>query len=84
MSTLHDGVDIEQNEKRKPSTVIDYNKTKFGVDVVDQMARTYTCKVAGRRWPVQVGNAYAHVYADYLVTAILCHIYKSICFLSVL
>ncbi len=53
LSTLHDGAEIE-GEKKKPTTVLDYNSTKYGVDVVDQMARQYTCKVASRRWPVQV------------------------------
>ena len=41
-------------DKRKPSTVTDYNQTKYGVDIVDQMARIYTCKLSSRRWPVQV------------------------------
>ena len=43
--------------KCKPSTVTDYNQSKYGVDVVDQMARNYTCKLPSRRWPVQVGTS---------------------------
>ena len=31
-----------------------YNKTKFGVDVMDQMARKYSTKSSSRRWPLQV------------------------------
>lgn len=53
LSTLHTSVECT-GEKRKPSTVVDYNNTKYGVDVVDQMARIYSCKLSSRRWPVQV------------------------------
>lgn len=53
LSTLHQSVEYE-GIKKKPTTIIDYNKTKFGVDVVDQMTRLYTCKLASRRWPLQV------------------------------
>ena len=31
-----------------------YNKTKCGVDILDQMARRYSTRVAARRWPVHV------------------------------
>ena len=31
-----------------------YNKTKFGVDVTDQMARKYSVKSGSRTWPLQV------------------------------
>ena len=31
-----------------------YNATKYGVDVLDQMARKYSMKAGSRRWPVQV------------------------------
>ena len=44
------GVDV----KKIPETVAFYNSTKFGVDVIDQMARKYTVKAGSRRWPVQV------------------------------
>lgn len=53
-STLHSTVNIDNNEKKKPETVQFYNSTKFGVDVVDQMARKYSVKSSSRRWPVQV------------------------------
>ena len=54
LSTYHDSVHLDNTEKRKPSTIISYNQTKFGVDVVDQMTRKYTVKAPTRRWPVQV------------------------------
>lgn len=31
-----------------------YNETKGGVDTIDQMIGTYTCRMATRRWPVAV------------------------------
>ena len=55
LSTMHTGITIEsQLPKKKPSSVIDYNKTKCGVDIMDQMARKYSVKTATRRWPVAV------------------------------
>ena len=64
LSSLHETVSFE-GAKRKPTTVIDYNHTKYGVDIIDAMARLYTTKVSSRRWPVQVivcGNVYVQIY----------------------
>ena len=54
MSTLHPSITIGDDGKKKPETVQFYNNTKYGVDVLDQMAREYTVKAASRRWPVHV------------------------------
>ena len=56
LSTFHPGVAVssENNPKKKPETVLFCNKTKAGVDVVDQITRKYSVKVASRRWPVHV------------------------------
>jgi hypothetical protein len=54
MSTLHPTVSIGNDEKKLPETVQFYNNTKYGVDIVDQMARKYSVKAGGRRWPVHV------------------------------
>ena len=56
MSTLHPDVEIpfDNNPKKKPETVLFYNKTKAGVDVIDQMARKYSVRAASRRWPIHV------------------------------
>lgn len=53
LSTLHYtcGVD-EQSEKRKPFAILDYNANKSGVDTMDQMLGTYTCKRSTKRWPL--------------------------------
>ena len=64
LSSLHETVSFE-GAKRKPTTVIDYNHTKYGVDTVDAMVRLYTTKVSSRRWPVQVivcGIVYVQIY----------------------
>ena len=56
MSTLHFDVEIpsDNNSKKKPETVLFYNKTKAGLDVIDQMTRKYFVKAASRRWPIHV------------------------------
>ena len=41
------------NEKSKLETLKFYNFTKFGVDVLHQIARKYTVNAASRMWPVQ-------------------------------
>ena len=56
LSTLHPYVAVssENNPKKKPKTVLFYNKTKVGVKVVDQMTRKYSVKAASRKWLVHV------------------------------
>ncbi|KAL1251031.1 hypothetical protein QQF64_018827 [Cirrhinus molitorella] len=54
LSTQHQHVAISIDNKRKPETVTYYNRTKVGVDVLDQMARQYSVKGGTRRWPVAV------------------------------
>ena len=56
LSTLHPdaAVSSENNPKKKPETVLFYNKAKAGVDVVDQMTRKYYVKAASQQWPIHV------------------------------
>ena len=54
LSTKHTDVQVEDNYKRVPETITFYNRTKFGVDVVDQMARKYNVKAGNLEWPLQV------------------------------
>ena len=54
LSTMHATVDTGDDRKPKPKIVKFYNSTKFGVDVLDQIARKYTVNAASRRWPVQL------------------------------
>ena len=50
---MHATVDTSDDRKSKPETIKFYNSTKFGTDVLDQLARKYTENVASRRWPAQ-------------------------------
>ncbi|KAJ4936484.1 hypothetical protein JOQ06_003008 [Pogonophryne albipinna] len=53
LSTMHDDTAVDdQSVKRKPEVIQYYNHTKSGVDTMDQMVRTYTCKRRTRRWPM--------------------------------
>ena len=52
LSTKHTGVRIKDNYKRVPETIAFYNKTKYGVDIVDQMARKYSVKAGSFQWPL--------------------------------
>jgi hypothetical protein len=54
LSSKHKAVKVEKVGKCLPETVLFYNKTKYGVDMIDQMARKYSVKSKSRRWPVQV------------------------------
>ena len=56
MSMLHPDVENPsyKNPKKKPETVVFYNKIKSGVDITDQMARKYSVKAGSRRWPIHV------------------------------
>lgn len=54
LSTKHKNIKLDNSCKKLSETVAFYNKTKFGVDVTDQMARKYSVKSGSRRWPLQV------------------------------
>jgi len=55
LSTMHPSVSIDvQHSKKLPETISMYNRTKVGVDVLDQMSRYFTCKSGTRRWPMAV------------------------------
>jgi hypothetical protein len=54
LSSLHFSVTVENVGKKVPETIKFYNATKYGVDVLDQMAKKYSVKAGSRRWPVQV------------------------------
>lgn len=52
LSTMHHDASINDDAKRKPEIISHYNKTKGGVDIMDQMVSTYTCKRQSKRWPM--------------------------------
>ena len=49
---MYEDIKISDNAKKTPEAVSCYNETKYGVDVVDQMAKKYTVRSSTRRWPV--------------------------------
>lgn len=54
ISSKHKSIEIEKSHKRIPETIRFHNGTKFGVDVVDQMARKDSVKSKSCRRPLQV------------------------------
>ncbi|XP_054713571.1 piggyBac transposable element-derived protein 4-like [Uloborus diversus] len=56
LSTMHndDTIDEDSAEKKKPEIITFYNMTKCAVDVVDQMAASYTTARITNRWPMVV------------------------------
>ncbi|XP_061089207.1 piggyBac transposable element-derived protein 4-like [Conger conger] len=54
LSTLHTDADVRGCEDRKPAIVIDYNHNKGGVDNLEKVTRTYSCKKATARWPLAI------------------------------
>ncbi len=50
LSTKHHEARVD-GQSGKPLPILFYNETKCGVDVFDQLVRTYTCKRTTRRWP---------------------------------
>ena len=52
LSTLHTDATIADNQKKTPETVNCYIETKYGVDIVNQMACKHIVRTITRRWPV--------------------------------
>ena len=53
-STLHQSITVADNAKKTPESVKAYNDSKYGVDIVDQVARKYTVRTSTRRWPIHL------------------------------
>lgn len=56
LSTLHhdDNIDVESGDLMKPEIITFYNRTKIGVDLVDQLIQNYDVSRSTRRWPLVV------------------------------
>ncbi|KAL2095507.1 hypothetical protein ACEWY4_010226 [Coilia grayii] len=53
LSTMHDDKAVDDSsQKKKPEVIQYYNKTKGGVDTMDQMVGNYSCQRRTRRWPM--------------------------------
>jgi len=53
-SQHHDGVVHNERADRKPEIILEYNRTKGGVDCVDQQVAEFTCVRPAKRWPLKV------------------------------
>jgi Transposase IS4 len=54
LSTMYSTGETDSTDKCKPEIITFYNKTKSGVDNLDQMVSNYSCKRATRRWPFAI------------------------------
>ncbi|CAF1291691.1 unnamed protein product [Rotaria sordida] len=52
LSSLHHDQTIADEKKKKPEIILYHNNTKGGVDRMDQMVQTYSCKRKTKRWPM--------------------------------
>jgi hypothetical protein len=53
LSTLHNEYKVEESDKqKKPDIIKFYNETKGGVDGLDQIVQTYSCRRKTRRLPL--------------------------------
>lgn len=53
LATIDDKGEIDE-ATNKPNIILDYNRTKGGVDTVDQMCTTYTTQRNTNRWPLAI------------------------------
>ena len=54
LSTLHTEADVSDRSDGKPAIVLDYNRNKGGVDNLDKVIGTYSCRRKTARWPLAV------------------------------
>ncbi|KAE8278148.1 hypothetical protein D5F01_LYC23788 [Larimichthys crocea] len=52
LSTKHRDPGISDDTKRKPTVIQDYNRCKGGVDNLDKVVGTYSCRRRTNRWPL--------------------------------
>ena len=52
LSSMHHDKTIDESQKKKPDIILYSNKTKGGIDRMDQMIKMYWCKRKTKRWPM--------------------------------
>lgn len=52
LSTKHREPAVSDGENRKPAVILDYNRCKSGVDTLDKVLGTYSCRRKTSRWPL--------------------------------
>jgi len=60
VSSMHHSRAIDE-ETNKPEIIMDYNRTKGGVDTLDQMCATYSTSRSSRRWPLTIFFAFLNI-----------------------
>jgi len=76
LSSYHQDKHVADDEERKPEVIHFYNKTKVGVDSLDQLIGNYSCKRKVNRWPMALFSNMIDVSA-YNAFVIYCEIYPS-------
>ena len=51
LSFMHHDKAVDSDQKKKSKIILYYNKTKSGVDRMNQMLATYSCRRKIKRWP---------------------------------
>ena len=54
LRTLHKMAEISDREDRKPAFILDYNHNKGGMDNLDKVIGTYSCRRMTARWPLVI------------------------------
>ena len=54
LSTRHAEADVSDREDKKPVIVLNYNSNKGGVDNLDKVIGTYSCRRMTTRWPLVI------------------------------
>lgn len=54
LSSMHHDAVVDINQASKPEIILHYNETKSGVDNLDHLVRSYTCKRKIKRWPMTI------------------------------
>lgn len=54
LSSQHDDDQISKQDENKPIMILNYNKTKGGVDNSDKLIREYSCSRRTARWPYRL------------------------------
>ena len=69
LSMLHDDAKTSDEARKKPEMILFYNKTKAGVDTMDQICARYTTQRRTCRWPLAFFNNILHIssLAAYIV-----------------
>ena len=58
-STMHNQPDVDEDNKRKPIIILDYNTSKAAVDIFDKEIGSYSCSRKTRRWPMRIFLLYS-------------------------